>query len=286
MKVSTIFLVQIPAYCQAFAPSSSHTRRTTIGYRLSPPLSPSSKSTYLSGWLDNFLPAPIENNDDSQRRKDYPEQYPATYELNDVSLESDTQLKEAEIVRPLLKQTMLERRPLQKVYDAEEDGWDPRTFHDKVDGKGAAVVIASYEDKNSGSTIKKIVGGYNPKGWSSNGGARPSVAAFLFYEKDQPRSFQKLQKCGGGGLACANDDPNSGISFGPDALVVPLQPQRPHFSSSKLGPYFERGPQNLSSLFESNGGGAQLVSLKVLTGVYEDGEEIPYSGAVMDMTSG
>ena len=40
--------------------------------------------TALYGWLDNFLPAPIENTDDSQRRTEYPEQYPATYELNDT----------------------------------------------------------------------------------------------------------------------------------------------------------------------------------------------------------
>ena len=211
-------------------------------------------------------------------------------------------------MRPLLKQTMLESRPLKKVFDAELHGWDPRSFHKRVDGKGAAVVIATYQDTNSGGTTftrERVVGGYNPKGWSSNGGARPSVAAFLFYEKHHDNSintspssscsststkstptFQKLQKCGGGGLACANDDPNLGISFGPDALVIQLQQQRPYFASSKLGPYFEKGPERLSSLFEKSGGGIQLESLKVLTGVYDDNEEIPYSGAVMDMTSG
>lgn len=203
-------------------------------------------------------------------------------------------------MRPLLKQTMLESRPLQKVFDAELHGWDPRSFHERVDGKGAAVVIATYQD-NSGATLSRVVGGYNPKGWSSNGGARPSVAAFLFYETqhndistlsslstrtESTPTFKKLQKCGGGGLACANDDPNLGISFGPDALVIQLQKQRPYFASSKLGPYFEKGPENLSSLFEKSGGCIQLESLKVLTGVYDDNEEIPYSGAVMDMTSG
>jgi len=285
-----------PIYCKAFIPNHHLQAPTSIlpltSYSISLSSSSPPSSSALFGWLDNFLPAPIDNTDDSQRRTDFPEQYLATYELNDITLESDVSLtKEAGMIRPLLKQTMLESRALQKVYDAELHGWDPSSFHERVDGKGAAVVVATYQE-SSGSSFSKAVGGYNPKGWSSNGGARPSVAAFLFYEKDHDpsigpmRSFQKLQKCGGGGLACANDDPNYGISFGPDALVVPFQGQRPRFASSKLGPYFERGPENLSSLFEKSGGGIQLDSLKVLTGVYDDNEEIPYSGAVMDMTSG
>ena len=242
----------------------------------------------LNGWLDNFLPAPIEK-DDSQRRKDFPEQYPATYELSEIILESDkTSAREIAVVRPLLKQTMLESRPLQKVYDAGLHGWNARNFHNKVDGKGAAVVLATYMERSSPKVLR-FVGGYNPKGWSSNGGARPSVASFLFYEKSLENTsivFQKLQKCGGGGLACANDEPNYGISFGPDALVIPLQGQQPRFASSKLGPYFERGPDDISTIFQNSGGSVKLESLVVLTGLYDDGEDIPYSGAVMDMTSG
>jgi hypothetical protein len=150
-----------------------------------------------------------------------------------------------------------------------------------VDGKGAAIVIATTWDG-------KIVGGYNPKGWASLGGARPSIAAFLFYEqnaKDSRRQFQKLQKVGGGGLACARDDPGFGISFGADGLVIDLQPSRERLARSKLGPYFERGPENRSSLFDKNGA-AELRELKILVGFYERGEEIPYSGGVLDMTSG
>ena len=201
-------------------------------------------------------------------------------------------LKEAQLIRPVLKQTMLKSRPLQLVYDANLYGWDAHSFHQRVDGKGGAIVVATYQS-NASETVS--VGGYNPKGWSSNGGARPSVAAFLFYQKNvagssgssaERNNFQKLQKVGGGGLACANDDPNYGISLGPDSLVISLQEGRERFASSKLGPYFERGPENLSSLFKEAGGGVQLSSLKVLTGVYDADEEIPYAGAVMDMTSG
>ena len=55
-------------------------------------------------------------------------------------------------------------------------------------------------------------------------------------------------------------------------------------AQSKLGPYFERGPEDLSSVFP--GGAAVLDDLKVVVGVYDDGEDIPYAGGVMDMTSG
>lgn len=290
MNISLLLLLVPVCCCKAFIPNRHE--RITANPAKSRSVLPGrySSSFILCGWLDNFLPAPIETTDDSQRRRDFPEQYPATYDLNEMKLECDSR-KEATIIRPLLKQTMLESRPLQMVYDAEVDGWDAASFHQKVDGKGAAVVLATYQDQSGGM---KIVGGYNPKGWSSNGGARPSVAAFLFYQKDgSDETIQKLKKVGGGGLACASDDPNYGISFGPDGLVIPLQMSssderekqgRQLFASSKLGPYFERGPEDLSSLFVN--GGVQLQSLMIFTGVYSDGEDIPYCGAVMDMTSG
>lgn len=238
------------------------------------------------GWLDNFLPAPIEQ-DDSKRRKEYPEQYPATYELNKKILPEDGGREEFAVARKLLKQTMLEERPLQIVYDTNQHDWDAASFHRCVDGKGAAIVMVTYKRDD----VIKIVGGYNPKGWSSNGGARPSVAAFLFYEIDHEgdcheKIFQKLQKVGGGGLACARDDPDYGISFGPDALVISLQEGREKIATSKLGPYYERGPDNISTLFAKGAQSASLEAIQVLTGIYDDDEEIPYSGAVLDMTSG
>mmetsp|Transcript_9518 Transcript_9518/g.14004 ORF Transcript_9518/g.14004 Transcript_9518/m.14004 type:complete len:207 (-) Transcript_9518:693-1313(-) len=196
------FFIPILTCCEAFIPK--HSFHSPTRKQLQPKSkssihtsskSESQSSSSLSGWLDNFLPAPIESsNDDSKRRTDFPEQYPASYELSDITLESDarsTASKEIKIIRPLLKHTMLESRALQIVYDAELHGWDPRSFHERVDGKGAAVVIATYLEQGdtsgagsgSGSCKVRVVGGYNPKGWSSNGGARPSVAAFLFYQK-------------------------------------------------------------------------------------------------------
>ncbi len=230
-------------------------------------------TVFLFGWLEDFFEPPKSNK--PTRQLQYPEQYPATYERNELQLDEDEKCSEAKLLRPLLKNTQLESRPLEIVYDANRAGWNPTSFHSCVDGKGAAIVVARTQNG-------QVCGGYNPKGWASLGGARPSVAAFLFYEPS-PGTFQKLQKVGGGGLACARDDPGFGISFGPDGLVISLQSGRDHLAQSKLGPYFECGPQKLSSLF---GGVTELVDLKVLVGKYKQEEEIPYSGGVLDMTSG
>lgn len=229
------------------------------------------RSSQRQGWFDNLFPAPTSDED---RRIKYPEQYPATYELLNP-LPNDQ--NDARIVRPLLKQTQLENRPLRLAFDARKQGWNARAFHRAVDGKGAAIIIAKGKDS------PLLFGGYNPKGWSGMSGARPSVAAFLWYETNTG-NYQKLQKVGGGGLACANDDIDTGIWLGADGLVIPLTSGREKLAQSKLGTYFERGPDDRRSLFPT--GSTELVELKVLVGVYNRGEEIPYSGAVLDFTSG
>jgi len=68
--------------------------------------------------------------------------------------------------------------------------------------------------------------------------------------------------------------------------VIGLQAGREKVAQSKLGPYFERGPEDLPSLFWETGGATELKELKVLVGCYDANEEIPYSGGVLDMTSG
>mmetsp|Transcript_29486 Transcript_29486/g.43711 ORF Transcript_29486/g.43711 Transcript_29486/m.43711 type:complete len:290 (-) Transcript_29486:268-1137(-) len=249
------------------------------------------RRTARRGWLDGLFPTfnPEEQaKADSDRRKQFPEQYPATYELlqeEDGCFLADD-IGDARLVRPLLKGTQLEKRKLEVVYDADRDGWNAKSFHGAVDGKGASIVLAKPQSSFC------YIGGYNPKGWASYGGARPSVAAFLFYQtaSSPTKQFQKLQKIGGGGLACTRDDPDFGVSLGPDGLVIPLQEgTNERRAMSKLGPYYEKGPDDYESVFYACGGinsSAMLESLVVLVGVYEDGEDIPYSGAVMDMTSG
>jgi hypothetical protein len=65
--------------------------------------------------------------------------------------------------------------------------------------------------------------------------------------------------------------------------VIGLQQGGKRLAQSKLGPYFERSPENLAGLF---GVATELSELKGLVGIYKSGEDIPYSGGVLDMTSG
>lgn len=258
-----------------------------------------SKQSRLNGWFDNLFPS-VENDDDkssslsSSRMIQYPEQYPATYEMNTNKVDDDDDIIEA-LVRPLLKNTQLEKRSLQLVYNANNNGWNTKAFHNAVDYKGAAIVLAKVQTKQQDKQKQDnddesffYVGGYNPKGWSSNGGARPSIASFLFYSTSTTTSsaFQKLQKVGGGDLACAKDDSNTGIWFGADGFIVPFDNENNKMAMSKLGTYYERGPKELSSLFGNNIKSIELYDLYIYTGIYNPDEEIPYSGAVLDFTSG
>ena len=132
----------------------------------------------------------------------FPEAQAATYELSDVVIPFE--FGDSGFVRPLLKQTQLETRKLNVVFDANKDGYDARVFHQKVDGKGASIVLA----KSKGQWF----GAYNPRGWASLGGSRPSRASFLFYKT--PFGWQKLRSLGGGGMSCGNDLYDRGIFMG------------------------------------------------------------------------
>lgn len=44
--------------------------------------------------------------------------------------------------RPLLAQTQLESTPLRLAFNADLHGWRPDAFHERVDGLGAALVVA------------------------------------------------------------------------------------------------------------------------------------------------
>ncbi|GLC69845.1 hypothetical protein PLESTF_000886800 [Pleodorina starrii] len=165
-------------------------------------------------------------------------------------------------VRPLLARTQLQGRPLKCVYDAENDGWNPAAFHGKVDGLGAAVVVA-------GTSGGAVLGGYNPEGWIGLGEDRASNGAFLFtwphWGKDknkgdvrsgrtQSREGKgegpfKLAKVGGPNLAVI-DNPGSGPQFGADGLSIPLKPRgKERLAKSKLGTYYSRLPDGGRSLF-------------------------------------
>ena len=85
----------------------------------------------------------------------------------------------------------------------------------------------------------------------------------------------------------SHQQPTGGVWLGPDGFVVPLREGDERAVRSKLGPYFASETGSFAgarSLFA--GGSAELAELAVLVGVYEEGEDIPYSGGVLDMTSG
>lgn len=208
--------------------------------------------------------------DEQEEERTYPEAKAATYEMlssNPVGIEFGS----LGLVRPLLKQTQLEKRKLQVVYDANKHGWDAKAFHNRVDGKGASIVLAK---------VRGLwIGGYNPRGWASLGGSRPSIAAFLFYQKFPLfGGFQKLRSKGNGGLAISRDEFDQGIFFGADGLVIPLSTQGDSKSvASRLGSYFESIPKNKSTLLPIAGANARLEELQVISGVYAPGEGIPCS---------
>lgn len=212
---------------------------------------------------NNKSPSVSEGNDT------YPESKPATYDL----LPGELGFGPEAIVRPMLKQTQLQNRKLKVIYNAKKDGWDGRKFHAKVDGMGASVVLAKVKGQ--------WIGGYNPRGWASLGGSRPSVAAFLFYQK--MFGWQKLRVTRTGGMACGKDEYDTGIFFGSDALVIPLNGQRPKSVASRLGYFYECGPEDRSTLLPVKAVNTNIDELYVVSGVYAKGEDIPNSGGVTDM---
>lgn len=221
-------------------------------------------------------------------RDRFPELYPAT-----LTEYAPAHPKDSPIIttfRPLLARTQLESRELQCLYDANKHGWTANAFHEQVDRKGASVVLVRTKEGI-------VAGGYNPKGWVGYGESRGSVAAFLFTWRVKVGSGTvldgkeavKLRKVGKASLAVL-DNPEEGPRFGADALVIPLKPPRAtwegededRFGRSKLGSYYERMPDGGSCLFGKGEKGrkVELVGLKVFAGVYEEGEDIPFSDAI------
>jgi hypothetical protein len=200
----------------------------------------------------------------------FPEQYPATVTEWAEPVAGDD--KDVARLRPLLKNTNLETRPLRLAYSANAHGWRPDAFHARVDRNGPSLVVCT-------TATGQVVGGYNPKGWVSYGEARGSVAAFLFVQSAGDGSgWTKLRKVGGPSLAQL-DYPEAGPSFGADSLVIPLASANPKLARSKLGSYYERFADGTNTLFSNSQASAQLREMKVYQGVYAPGEFIPFTDA-------
>lgn len=199
----------------------------------------------------------------------FPEQYPATVTEWAEPVAGDD--KEVAKLRPLLKNTNLESRLLRLVFSANAHGWRPDAFHAKVDRGGPSLVVCT-------TTGGQVFGGYNPKGWVSYGEARGSIAAFLFVQSNSESGWTKLRKVGGPSLAQL-DYPESGPSFGADALVIPLASANPKLARSKLGSYYERFADGSNTLFSNNQSTTQLRDFKVYQGVYAPDEYVPFTDA-------
>ena len=84
-------------------------------------------------------------------------------------------------------------------------------------------------------------------------------------------------------MACGRNEFDTGIYFGSDSLVIPLMGSRPRSVTSRLGYFFECGPENKSTLLPVKGADATVEELYVIAGVYANGEDIPNSGGVTDL---
>jgi len=208
-----------------------------------------------------------------------PDTYPATTTEFASPLPGDS--AEAQLLRPMLKNTNLEFLPLRLAYDSGQHGWSAAAWHGQVDKTGPCLVIAQTEGG-------ALCGGYAPKGFAGYGETRGSIAAFLFTwaDGDTSRPVVKLRKIGGAGLATI-DEPETGPRFGSDGFIVGMNPGSERVATTKLGPYYEVMPSSARSIFAPGEGQTRfgttsttLTSLRTYVGVWPEGERIPYDGAI------
>lgn len=99
---------------------------------------------------------------------------------------------------------------LERVYKASKDGWSAIDFHEAVDGKGSAVVVAR-------GITGQTFGGFNPNGWRSTDDYYSSTAAFLWCLSGN--RVVKLPVLSGGNCAVF-DYATSGPCFGSSDLLI------------------------------------------------------------------
>jgi len=125
---------------------------------------------------------------------------------------------------------------LGRVYKATKDGWSAINFHECVDGKGSAIVIAL-------SKSGKRFGGFNPLGWMSCDDYANSNAAFLWFDKNG-----KATRCPilPGGNTAIFDFATAGPTFG--AADLCLGPPRAAVMGGFAGPDMENSSSVAGSL--------------------------------------
>lgn len=231
------------------------------------------QNDFISRLVSAFLPTPEDVGLTRYDTNTRPENYPATKTEFAPLLPEDKADKNIALIRQTLAKTNLANRKLKLVYNANKDGWRKDVFHSKVDKLGPAIVLAR-------SVSGGVFGGYNPTGWVNYGEYRGSIAAFLFYfpQGDDTKRPIKLQKIGGAGLAQVDD--GGGPRFGSEGLTIPLSKESPQKCRVKLGLYYERTPEGKNTFLPSGKMEDELSELFVYTGIYEQGEPIPYSDAL------
>lgn len=195
------------------------------------------------------------------------EQYPATV---DVFAEELKGFDAAEVapIRRLLKNTRLEKVPLELAFDADRDGWSCESFLAKVATRGANVVVAE-------TVGGAVIGGYAPRSWLGLGEEKSAMSAFLFtFPEGLGPSLGstkvngiKLPKVGGAGLALV-DRPGTAIQFGAEGLTIPLDASSRREGSNafggaklakcRLGTYYARLPAAEVSSGRGAAGGRSL----------------------------
>lgn len=135
---------------------------------------------------------------------------------------------------------------LERVYKASKDGWSAINFHQCVDDRGSAVVVAL-------SKSGKRFGAYNPLGWMSSDDYGNSNAAFLWFEKGG-----RVEKCPAltGGNAAVFDYASGGPCFG--AADLQIGPPRAAVMGGFAGPDMENSEMTAGDLrkCKSSVGGA------------------------------
>lgn len=185
---------------------------------------------------------------------------------------------EALLLRPLLKQTQLEFLPLALAFDAAAHGWSAAAFHSRLDGLGAAILVAE-------TAFGEVFGGYNSKGWLGYGDWRDAISAFLYVlsPPGAEEPAEKLAKVGGSGMAII-DEAGGSPTWGPDGLKVSLEARS---ARSRLGSYYARRRDGSRTLWsEAQGPSTSIISVRVYVGLGETAKAAGYKPSLLQWQPG
>ncbi len=117
----------------------------------------------FTNFVKTFLPKPSAFGLSQYNETTRPENFLANKYESAALLPSDIENKahafDLSLIRPLLKQTNLEFRDLQLLYDADVHGWSAKSFHKQVDRKGPCIVLCQGEssDMYYGGTLHFVL---------------------------------------------------------------------------------------------------------------------------------